>query len=318
MRRFALRLGVLSLVLSATAVTAAEPRLATEIEPRRLTVGDRAELVVSLDLPAEVPADAVTWPSWNDRFGPAEVLAIGPVESAIEGGERRLRQRIVLTLFETGSFTLPSVAVTLATGAGPRTMTAQALGVEVVSVLPAGEMPPEPKPPAPPRPLPLDARFWWLVAALLAACLGALGWLIAASARRRPQAEEPVLAPLAELERALADLDGESDTVTVHAGVSLALRRYLGRALAFTAPESTTTEVDRALRRRRLETGLVRRTVELLTACDMVKFARREATGEETRRRLEEAARLGEDVERWLRPETSDGAAGEPPLAEAS
>lgn len=308
----------LLLLVAAVPCAASEPSLTARIEPSELTVGDRLELTVELQLPANVPPTAVTWPSWGDHLGPAEILSTGSVESSREGGGHMLEQRLQLTLFDTGTFTLPPIAVTLDGAEKPTTLGTEPLTVKVTSVLPSGDELPQPEPPAPPRRLDLGRRFWWLTAVLVTACLGTLAGLILIGGRRESVAREPSLSPLAELERALEALRAEPDIASLHAGASLALRRYLGRRLGFTAPESTTTEVHRALRRQRLGTELVRETVELLTACDMVKFARRTVDAAEARRRIDRLTSLGERIEAWVAPTSVDGTEPEEPLAEAS
>jgi hypothetical protein len=107
---------------------------------------------------------------------------------------------------------------------------------------------------------------------------------------------------LDELLAGLAGLSGESSAVRLHTRLSLALRHYLGRTLRFPAEESTTSEVHRQLVSRHLPAPLVRRTVELLRGCDLVKFARQEVGAERSRERLEAAQAIGGDLETYLAP----------------
>lgn len=307
------------LLLSALPSRAAESELLTTLAPTEITVGDHTELVVELRLPADVSPRAVTWPSWEPRFGDAEIVAQSRVESGRESARQVLRQRLTLTLFRTGSFILPAVEVGIARGDRTDTLTSTPGRLEVVSVLPPGEDLAEAKPPAPPHRLELGARFWWLTASLLALCLAGIAWLVRLSPSEALGSDAPRLAPLEELSRSLEALRGENDPVALHAGASMALRRYLGRRLGFTGPESTTTEVDRALRRRRLDSDLLRQAVELLTTCDMVKFARRTVEEEAARRRLDQVESLADRIEQWLKPpEPAEGSEAEPPIAEAS
>ncbi|MDX1644104.1 MAG: hypothetical protein R3244_07085 [Thermoanaerobaculia bacterium] len=305
-RRACVLIALASWLSTVPALPAAESELVTRLEPAEITVGDRSELLVELRLPAGTSPRDVGWPSWEQHLGEAEILAVSAVESSVEGTDQVLRQLLTLTLFRTGSFTLPAVAVSIAREEGEETLTSSPGTLEVVSVLPPGEELPEAKPPAPPRPLAFGARFWWLTASLAALCLAGLVWLASRERKSALDGSEPRLPPLEELTRTLEGLRRESDAVALHAGASLALRRYLGRRLGFTAPESTTTEVDRALRRRRLETGLLRRTIELLTACDMVKFARQEVDEAEARDRLDRLEALARRIEEWLQPQPDE------------
>jgi hypothetical protein len=127
-------------------------------------------------------------------------------------------------------------------------------------------------------------------------------WL--AFRRRRGEAAgaAPPLAPFEELRRAVAALPAAGSPAAGHTALSLALRRYPGRSLGFPAAESSTTEIQRALAARPLPAGVGFRAVELLRACDLVKFARRPADEEALRRRGEAALGLGGEIETHLAP----------------
>ncbi|MGH9380028.1 MAG: hypothetical protein ACRD2Z_05400, partial [Thermoanaerobaculia bacterium] len=87
-----------------------------------------------------------------------------------------------------------------------------------------------------------------------------------------------------------------ADGLRFHAGLSWAMRRFLGRSVGFPALESTTREVRRRLAGFHLPTETVRAAGELLTECDGVKFARRAPRA--ARRQLLAAARdLADRVE---------------------
>jgi len=83
----------------------------------------------------------------------------------------------------------------------------------------------------------------------------------------------------------------------------MALRHLLAALLAFPAAERTTTEIDRELRRGRLEANTRRRLLELLRRCDEVKFANRPTSRQEANERLAAAEEIGEDVNRDLVPQ---------------
>lgn len=316
---------ILLLAWSFAAAGQAAPKVDVRLFPESITVGDRVTAELTVVGGTEVPR----FPSWRQGWGEAEVLAAGEPERV--GG--RWRQRIVLTGFEPGVLALPPVEVVVPVeGRTVVARTREGLGIEVRSVLPPGNETPDPKPEEPPRPLPIGERFWWTAAA--AALL--LAAAIALYARRQAAAEgaegAPRLAPLPELLGELERLAGEESAVKAHTRLSHALRRYLGRALGFAALERTTTEihrvlagaggylgarggegssVDGALPLHRLPAPLVRRAVELLRACDLVKFARQDVGRERTVERLARARELAEDVERELQPPEAAAAARE-------
>lgn len=299
-------LAVLSLLLASPLLAQPAPRVTVTLNPQQPTVGDRVEAVLTLTVPTADLAAEPRFPVWSGKWGEAEVLLEGPGQKiSEEGGVATYQQRIVLAAFRPGKVPLP--ATNVAIPQKNRTLqaaTPAGLGLDVRSVLPADEKQQVPRPPAPPRQLPIGERFWWTLAASLALCLLA-GWLLW---RRRKTAAEgpgavPVLAPFEELSGELDRLlSAEPSPVLLHTRLSMALRRYLGRVLPFPAVESTTSEVMRQLQSRRMPGPLVRQTVELLRACDMVKFARQEVGDARTRERLDAARQLGRDYETLFAP----------------
>ncbi|HEX5760176.1 MAG TPA: hypothetical protein VF121_13380 [Thermoanaerobaculia bacterium] len=266
--------------------------------PETITVGERVQAELTL-VGAEGVVGAPRFPTWKRGWGAAEVLAAGEVERV----GAVWRQRLVVTGFAPGALGLPPVdiAVPLA-GRTVRARTPEGLAIEVRSVLPPGVEDPEPKPEAPPVGLPIGERFWWTLAGaglLLAGAIALYAW-----SRRGVEGAEtaPVLEPLPELVAELDRLGSEDSSLRAHTRLSQALRRYLGRALGFSALERTTTEIHRHLVARRVPAPLVRRAVELLRACDLVKFARVEVGREQTAGRVDQARGVAEEMERELHP----------------
>lgn len=308
---------------TAPPAAAAGADLRVEVAPGPYTVGDRIEVTLSVTVPGP-PGTQPRFPAWGETWGEAEIVESSPprqveaaeVEAADSGGSRtEWRQRLILAGFRPGRLELPPREIAVPLGETVRLSTPAGLAVEIASVLPAAagddgaeEIPP-PRPPAPPRDLPYGAAFWWTLAAGLG-LLAALAWL--AAARRRQAAVAAAAAralpPLEELERSLAAARGAASPIEALAGVSLALRRFLGRTLGFPAAESTTSEVHRQLLARHLPTGLPRRAVDLLRACDLVKFARQPAPDGAVDRWAGEAGGIGREVERHLRPPEPEAA----------
>lgn len=280
------------------------PQVEVALSPQgELTVGDRVEAVLTLRVdPAALDGDP-RFPVWGPGWGNAEVLEKSAPER-VEGGAV-WRQRLVLAAFRTGKVELPPVEV--AVPLRDRTVqarTPEVLALTVRSVLPAGEEEPAPKPPAPPRQLPIGAAFWWTlgISSLLLALLGGLLWRQRRAQAAVEEAARPALPPFDELLGELDRMADEPSVVRLHTRLSLALRSYLGRSLDFPAAESTTSEIHRSLLARRMPGTLVRQTVELLRACDLVKFARQEVGEDRARERLAAARQVGREIETWARP----------------
>ncbi|MEP7009321.1 MAG: hypothetical protein ABJC13_03265 [Acidobacteriota bacterium] len=277
---------------AAGAQTNGEPTLSAHAESAGpaagpLTVGDRAVVTLELAVPAG-PSGETTgeprFPTWGKTWGDAEVVGVGPVERSAGGsGETTFRQQVAVRVFRTGKVMLPPMAVVVPQAGGSRTMSTPAsLALDVSSVIPGDPKAATPKPPAAPRSLPWGRRFWWTFAGMSALAFALGLWVFA----RKKVAEiaAAALPPLEELERELARIaaglggsEGAAASARIAASLSSALRRYLGRELAFPALESTTTEIQRRLRKEQTPEGISRPGVDLLRRLDRIKFARRAA-----------------------------------------
>jgi hypothetical protein len=284
----------------------AQPGVEVALHPKVATVGDR--VVAVLTLPASAtPAGDPRFPVWGKRWGGAEIVEAGAVQKESTPGGAVYRQRIVLTSFAVGPVSLPPVPLAVSAGAEKRTiLTPGGLGFEVRSVLPAAndkEKEPEAKPAIAPRPLPLGAAFWW-TAGGSALALALVLFALRRRLRTKASGEEarPALAPFEELVAELAGVGPGTSALEAHTRISHALRRYLARRLPFPALESTTSEIQRQLAARRMPAAIAARTVELLRACDLVKFARWPVDAGELRGRLTAARDLAQDFERHFAP----------------
>lgn len=297
---------LLLLAIVAPAAARGEASLRVTLTPAAPQIGDPVEAVLELRAAAAELHGEPRFPAWQKTWGDAEVRRFDPPQRRTEGGEVVIRQRVVLAAFRTGEVRLPPVAVDAPLATGDRQLATPAdLEIKVRSVLPAGD-PPPPKPALPPRPLPLGERFGWTAAAGFALAAAGVIALALLPARRAPAgAGPPALPPLEELERELRALEGDharQATELVHTRLSLALRRYLGRTAGFHALESTTSEIERELRRHALPRDAARLAARLLRDCDQVKFARAESTAAATAARLGTARAAAQAMEAHLHP----------------
>jgi hypothetical protein len=273
------------------------------LAPNGITVGDPAQAVLSVTARADDLAGAPRFPLWGQTWGEAEIVVKGePVKVGEREGITTWQQRLVLRAFRPGSVPLTPMAIEIPLKTGTvRAQTPAGLALALRSVIPPGEKNPIPKPPAAMRPLPLGSRFWWTLGIMAALCLIGF-WLVLRKRRTMTAgaAQAPVLPPFEELAVELDRLAAEPSMLMLHTRLSLALRRYLGRRLPFPAVESTTAEVQRQLLSRRVP--VARQTVELLRACDLVKFARQEVDEPWSRARVAAARGLAQELESHLAP----------------
>lgn len=309
----------------------AKPRVTVALNPSELTVGDRVTAVLTVTAPASETIGEPRFPEWRASWGSAEILEVVPPE-ALEprGGVATFRQRLVLTSFRPGEVVLPPQEIQIPqTQGSTRVATPDDLAFHITPVLPSSEEPAEtfpggggsggtgtadgigdpdgtgedelePKPEAPPRPLPLTGAFWGATTATASLC--ALLALLLWQRTRRAAPPTLPLTPMARLERELRALPGAASGAEGHAALSRALRHYLGERLGFPAPESTTSEIRRELGTRRLPDAVSTGSSEVLSACDLVKFAAGTSTPEGLRRHAGTARRVGRNLERFLVP----------------
>ncbi len=298
---------------SAASAAGEPPTLTLTLSPREIKVGDLVEAVLTIELDAGTGEPVPTFPDWQSHWGSAEIRDVGKVTRSAGDGDRdavsglraRYSQTLLLTSFRPGSVTLPPEAVTLGGGETAIEYLTEPATFEVGSVLPVGDQPLEPKPPAPPRSLPVGSRFWWTAGLLAALAVGLSALLLM---RRRADAADATYAgkpidPWDALESALDKLATATDAETVFTGLSLELRRYLGRSLAFPAAESTTTELRRRLLRSGLPSSVCGDVVRLLVEADAVKFAKRIPPPGRVLECLEQTRVTATEVRNFLRPE---------------
>ena len=314
---------------SPQAAGAAVPHLAVAFDRHSLTVGDRVSATLTLTADPGTLDGEPRFPAWGKAWGPAEILRVSPVESRKAGPSRvAYRQTVVLTAFRPGPLPLPPRKVAVpGAGATRELATPGDLSLTVESVLPAtppkgaaqgsargsAQAIPRPKPPAPPRALPLGRAFWWTLAVLGLAAAGAVGLAVAGrrSGTRTPAGARRSLPPAQELAASLQEVAREKSLERAHVALSAALRRYLGRSLGFAALESTTSEIRGQLRGRRAPERVAARSVEVLGACDRVKFAREPSARTALEARIGAAREIADRLEAYLAP--APAAASAPP-----
>lgn len=272
---------VLAAVLTATL---AAQSVNASLDRESILLGDRVSLTVTV---LHTPDGRIVWPQPEEgRFGPFEVLDEQLLDPAQEDGRIVSRKRWMLTAFELGQLTLPSLQVhwipagrdegeVLETP--PLTLTVDELGAD-----PQGDL----RQIKPPESIPLSP---WTVAlwVALAVAAAALGWWLYRRYKQRPkQAPVPPRRPaepalpaheiayreLAHLEVSSLLQDGEIKEFYVQA--SGIIRRYLHARYGIDALERTSSEILRELRRLRVSLQNQRLAELFFERCDLVKFAK--------------------------------------------
>jgi hypothetical protein len=261
--------------------------LRLEVDAREATVGDQLATTITLDLAVGSQPEL---PVIGPRLGEFEVLDgawSGPVPSEV--GERWSWSG-KLAVFQTGSLEIPPISVRVGTGDGAREVTSDPVSVEIRSLLDADVAAQEETELAdikPPASMPGDYRALWAALGLLALLLAGaalLWWLQRRYASRLAAAEVPEdpfhrVPPhvwvYQELQRLLERrLEERGESELFHAEVSRIIKQYLGGRYRVDLMEQTSSEVPVLLRQAGAPATSIDGVNELLSRCDLVKFAR--------------------------------------------
>jgi cytochrome c-type biogenesis protein CcmH/NrfF len=256
----------------AAGAAAARPALVTKVEaPRRLTVGDRFDLVLTV---TGADAQQVVGP-FADSLGVFVLTKPSKAERARPGA---VVHRLGLAAFRAGPQRLPVFLFLVRSGAKLDTLRSDSARVTIASVLPKDMKDIHDLKPAETFP-----NLWlWIVPAALALA-AALVWLAARAWRRFRRRREIEANALPPWEQALAALDALPWREWLAAGqvkryyyaLSEVLKRYIERRFEFNAVEQTTTEILASMR--------AHRTPMRDEVRDFVKYAKTVPPDEEMR-----------------------------------
>ncbi len=262
------------------------------ISPALATVGDR--LVLTLTVVRGFDG-ALAFPRVTGEIEPFEVLDVIIHETDERGGDVRERRQYVLTAFETGDLSVPSLAFHYVSPEGDTAVVhTDALVVTIESVVPPEERDLGPTPRDIKPPLELKRRIWpaiviaVLVALVLAGLLYLRRWLRSrrregpesevAREVRREAAHVAALSRLGELDR--SGLVEQGELPRFYLILTDVLRRYILDRFSVDAVDMTTKELGSAMHGADLDLGDEAWTLDLLSYADLSKFARHMPTGE--------------------------------------
>lgn len=266
MKRF---LAIFVLLLPATA--SAETILTAEVDRDTITVGDPVVLTVGVAAPVGDESAVPVFP--EGKVGPFEILEKLPVRAETRDGVHTEIARFRITAFETGDFEIPAITPP---GGGKGTDPIL-ISVISVGVDPNGDL----RDVKPPVAIGLDiARLLLLAgAALVLLAIATFLWI---RRRRRIVLPDPVLAA-ADLRPAhviayerLEALHGELSNGGADRAywfrLSDVVRDYLDRRYAVPAPERTSRETLRLLKREELSPEAVALLRDFFARSDLAKY----------------------------------------------
>ncbi|MDP8207892.1 MAG: hypothetical protein P9L92_14590 [Candidatus Electryonea clarkiae] len=269
--------GLLYFFLCGFPVFASEPIL--EINPEEATVGDL--ITVSLTIP-KTPPDQIKWPTVLNKLGDFIVLSADTLSqsAAEEAGGAQLSWTVAA--YDTGSFSTGSLEVFIS----DKSTVIPAKEVQIISVIQDSTN-------SDLRPLKAQAELpftfadfvktalpWIIAAAIAAALFFLIRWLILKRKRSSEdwKFDKPKLPPYDEALAALRGLKKDNplkrgDIKGYVSALSEILKRLLERVHEAPVLEMTTWEVRGWIHDKTIK-GSVKEFLELLSASDMVKFAK--------------------------------------------
>ena len=273
---------VLTLALAAPSMAqvSSDVQVSFTADEGDLRVGDPVDLTLQVTYPLGFQ---VILPRVPGIWGSFEVRSQSPAAKADNGdGTETISQTIEVALFAPGTFETPELSVTLRDPAGQISeQPVPAVSLTVGSVLVDGDT--ELRDIKPQAEVPVPPIWPWVLGALVLAGLAAAG-LYLLSRRRSPvpsvamtvldtrSAYEIAQEELDHIEK--VDLPAEGRFKEHYTLVADCVRRYLEGAHQVTAIDQTTEEVRLALRDTAVSRDNSGQVIDLLTDCDLVKFAK--------------------------------------------
>jgi len=260
-------------------MVAQDVSLKVALDTSRALIGDQLKLRIMVDKP--VPA-RIEFPQLQDSLGnKVEIIEISAVDTMLNAGGRMvLSQNFLLTVFDTGFYTIPALGVAVLNGQEWDTIQSRPITFEIVS-LPTDTTIREIKPNLK-APVSLAEAYPYILGVVLVALLS---WLLVYYVKKK-YAHKPVIAKKIRIETpdelALRQLEHlRNDKPWLQKQVKLyfieltgILREYIEGRFNIMAMEQTTDEILNALKStackepdRKLLSGLLR-------LADLVKFAK--------------------------------------------
>lgn len=262
-------------ILPAAAQAAIQVEL--QVPDGQYTVGDPILLTLVVSHPADYQ---VIPPTLGDNLGKLLILGQTPLETIRnEDGTATTTQTIDTRLFAPGEFEIPGLAVNISDGAGNLTTVQTPITtVSIASVL--NEADTDLRDIKPQAELPYMNSLPWIVAAIAASLLVAVGYMIWRRKQKRIALSQldnrlPHEVVLDELNRVQGlRLPDEGRFKEHYTFISDAMRVYAERTFKVPVLERTTIEVQMSLKTTDVDAELASTFTDILDESDMVKFAK--------------------------------------------
>lgn len=257
-----------------------EPSVSAIIDTNNVLIGDQVRLILNVRTNS---GHIITWPAIPDTFGKIELVSKSKIDTSIIDDSRNLKQTIVLTAFDSGYYSIPSITFMYSKPGSEDLYPMQTnplllrfKAVEVDTTKPIKDI----KPPMEP---PFDFREL-LIYLLVPLVLSAIAFCIWYIFFRRKKAKtqdsyDPRIPPYIIALEALKHLDNEKlwqkgEAKLYHIRLTEILRTYIERQMLIPALEQTSDEIINSLNSIKISDDLKSKLNKALIISDLVKFAK--------------------------------------------
>ncbi|MCD6309841.1 MAG: hypothetical protein J7M18_03945, partial [Candidatus Eremiobacteraeota bacterium] len=248
-------------------------------DKNKVTIGERIKYTLILEYDPEI--DFTPPRAEEFKFDPFSTKDYVATPMPDKEGRKVVRYIFQLAIYDLGKYEIPPVTVSYK-GKDGKTAYAKSekIPVEVIPVpVRPGDKPDMVRPAKPP----IEVEFpewYYLIPALIILILAALAWFIITLIRRKKKVEEErILPPHEKALSAISKLEKENLPAKkrwkdYYTRLSAILREYIDERFDLPAPESTTWELIRMMRKKSIKPEVFELTGEVLSLADLVKFAK--------------------------------------------
>lgn len=268
--------------LSLACLLQAQPTVSAEVDANDVLIGDHIQYTLFIGMPRGATVNQIGLDAFAQAEG-FEVINMGRLDTVPTEADVLLTQKIILTSFDSGSYYLPEIPVTIQQGGQTETLRTNQIPIKV-NTLPvsADTTALQPIKPIIEEPLNLQdvAPYLGGILGLVAIILLARWWWIRRNRPPKEAAPPPPPRPAHEIALEKLDTLGQGKWLDQEAykafqsELTYILREYLEGRFDIRAMEHTTTEIIRQMDRVHTERDWRSELEEMLSTADLVKFAK--------------------------------------------
>lgn len=264
--------------------TNAQPTVKARVDARKITIGDQVKLW--LEVKAGKPGDKIIWPQFTDSLKGLELVEKGKIDTVSGKDSFLLKQRLLVTGFDSGQYYIPSYAFRIVSGGQTYDLSTDSILIDVQTI--AVDTAKAFKPIKDIVAVPFSLWDYWqvIVAAILLIGFGIFIWIYFYKNRKTKvpvvtkvppeKAHEKALRLLAALKE--KQLSESGRVKEYYSELTDITRTYLEERFDIAALEQTTDELLALLKKQndsRSELRKVRPELKLiLRTADLAKFAK--------------------------------------------